>query len=70
MTISKLLHPIPVFLIGGLTMEDFSLIHKIGVHGLAFCSSLFAGKDLTNQTSEAVAQSKFFSPATQAANNL
>ncbi len=68
MTISKLLHPIPVFLIGGLTIEDFSLIHKIGVHGLALCSSLFAGKDLAYQASEAVAKSKFFSPATQAAN--
>jgi len=62
--ISKLLHPIPVFLIGGLTMQDFSLIHKIGVHGLALCSSLFGGKDLAHQTSEAIATSEFFSPAT------
>ena len=58
-TILKYLHPIPVFLIGGLTIKDFSLIHKIGVHGLALCSSLFRGDNLVRQTSEAIAASKF-----------
>ena len=40
--------PIPVFLIGGLDLHDFSLSRKLGNHGLAICSGLSKGSFLDN----------------------
>ena len=39
--IVEILYPTPVFLIGGLTSEDFSLLPKLGVTGIALCSTLY-----------------------------
>lgn len=38
--ILAVLHPLPVYLIGGLELADFDLIGEIGVTGLAVCSAL------------------------------
>ena len=40
--------PIPVFLIGGLNLNDFSLCQRLGNHGLAICSGLSKGSFLNN----------------------
>ncbi len=39
----KQVEPIPVYLIGGIKLEDFSLNSKLGNHGIAVCSNLFNG---------------------------
>ncbi len=41
-SITSFLAPMPCYLIGGLHLEDFSLIDHLGVQGLAFCSALFS----------------------------
>ena len=62
--IVKILEPIPVYLIGGLSKNDFSLIESLGVQGLALCSALFSGKNLEDQTRLAVDKSRAYSPLT------
>lgn len=42
-SIAQFLDPIPVYLIGGLTCDDFELLETLGISGLAICSSLFSG---------------------------
>ena len=42
----KQVEPIPVYLIGGIKLEDFSLNSKLGNHGIAVCSNLFNGIEL------------------------
>ena len=39
--IIHILNPIPVFLIGGLTFDDFHLVDDFNIQGLALCSELF-----------------------------
>ena len=39
----KQVEPKPVYLIGGIELEDFSLNSKLGNHGFAVCSNLFNG---------------------------
>lgn len=41
--ILAVLHPLPVYLIGGLELTDFDLIGELGVTGLAVCSALSKG---------------------------
>lgn len=43
MDILSVLTPLPVYLIGGLELDDFDLIGKLGVAGLAVCSALSRG---------------------------
>ena len=62
--IVKILDPIPVYLIGGLSKDDFSLIESLGIQGLALCSALFSGNNLTNQTRLAVDKSQAYSRLT------
>ena len=62
--IVKILDPIPVYLIGGLSKNDFSLIETLGVQGLALCSALFSGKNLRDQTKLAVDKSRAYSRLT------
>lgn len=40
MEILAVLHPLPVYLIGGLKLDDFDLIDSLGITGLAICSAL------------------------------
>lgn len=40
--IVDILSPFPIFLIGGLSINDFYLIEKFGIQGLALCSALFS----------------------------
>ena len=42
----KQVEPQPVYLIGGIELKDFSLISKLGNHGIAVCSNLFSGIEL------------------------
>ena len=56
--IFSILHPIPIFLIGGLTGDDFSLIDELGITGLAICSALWAGKNHSTDISEMIQLSK------------
>ena len=44
--IVSILSPLPVFLIGGLNINDFGLIKELGVTGICCCSSLFDEKGL------------------------
>ena len=39
----KQVDPKPVYLIGGIDLEDFDLNSKLGNHGIAVCSNLFNG---------------------------
>ena len=39
----KQVDPKPVYLIGGIDLEDFALNSKLGNHGIAVCSNLFNG---------------------------
>ena len=39
----KQVDPKPVYLIGGIELEDFALNSKLGNHGIAVCSNLFNG---------------------------
>jgi len=52
--IFSILQPIPIFLIGGLTGDDFSLIDELGITGLAICSELWTGKNHSSDISEMV----------------
>jgi len=56
--IFSILHPIPIFLIGGLTGDDFSLIDELGISGLAICSALWRGKNHSSDISEMIQLSK------------
>ena len=56
--IFSILHPIPIFLIGGLTGDDFSLIDEMGITGLAICSALWRGKNHSSDISEMIQLSK------------
>jgi len=60
--IVSILHPIPIFLIGGLTGDDFSLIDELGITGLAICSALWAGKNHSSDISEMIKLSKALVP--------
>ena len=60
--IVSILHPIPIFLIGGLTGDDFSLINELGITGLAICSALWAGKNHSSDISEMIKLSKALVP--------
>ena len=62
--IVKILDPIPVYLIGGLSKDDFPLIKSLGIQGLALCSALFSGKKLMDQTRLAVDKSRAYSRLT------
>lgn len=47
--IVNVLSPLPIFLIGGLSINDFYLIEKFDIQGLALCSALFSqGLNSTN----------------------
>jgi len=61
--IATYLMPIPVYLIGGLSYLDFPLIKKLGVFGLALCSSLFSNNSITNNTNLALRAFGEFPPA-------
>ena len=61
--ISALLYPIPVFIIGGLTRNDFDLIDRINVQGICLCSDLFLEKDDPTDLYEIVQKSRAFEPA-------
>lgn len=61
--IIDLLYPIPVFLIGGLTLNDFNLIDKFEIQGLALCSSLFPLIDGNLNLCNAVNRSTTFANA-------
>ena len=39
-------HPVPVYLIGGLAIEDLRLCEQLGNNGIALCSALTDGKSL------------------------
>jgi len=56
--IFSILQPIPIFLIGGLTGDDFSLIDELGITGLAICSELWTGKNHSSDISEMVQLSR------------
>lgn len=62
--IVKILDPIPVYLIGGLSKDDFPLVESLGVQGLALCSTLFSGKNLQEQTRLTVDKSRAYSRLT------
>ena len=55
-SIAQVLDPIPVYLIGGLTCDDFELLDILGLSGLAICSSLFSG-DLAHNVHTALSKS-------------
>lgn len=59
-SVLDILHPTPVFLIGGLTGNDFSLIEKFALQGIALCSELFSGTSHQNQVSSLIEKSKIF----------
>jgi thiamine-phosphate pyrophosphorylase len=61
--ITALLHPIPVFLIGGLNRNDFDLIDRIHVQGICLCSDLSLDKDDPAHLHEIVQKSRSFEPA-------
>ena len=61
--ITALLHPIPVFLIGGLNRNDFDLIDRIHVQGICLCSDLSLDKDDPTHLHEIVQKSRSFEPA-------
>ena len=42
--IIKMLQPIPVYLIGGLVLEDFDLLEPMGLAGICVCSGLSEGE--------------------------
>ncbi len=50
--------PTPVFLIGGLTEDDFPLINQFHIQGLALCSSLFSGSSPADKISQVIKRSK------------
>ena len=56
--IFSILRPIPIFLIGGLDENDFSLIDEMGITGLAICSALWSGKNPSSTISKLVQLSK------------
>ena len=62
--IVKILDPIPVYLIGGLSKDDFPLIESLGVQGLALCSALFSSNNLKEQTRLTVDNSRAYSRLT------
>ena len=43
-------HPVPVYLIGGLAIEDLRLCEQLGNNGIALCSALTDGKYLDTST--------------------
>ncbi len=47
--IISLLSPMPVYLIGGLGLNDFPLLELVGARGLAMCQSLFEGETISHQ---------------------
>ena len=54
----SLLSPLPVYLIGGLDVNDFKIAKKIGAAGIALCSALFEGDKLCEDfITELVAES-------------
>ena len=55
--IRKILAPLPVFLIGGLGLDDFGLIDDLGIKGLAVCSAL-SGKAFGDNLKAFVSHSK------------
>jgi len=44
-SIIGILNPIPVFLIGGLTLEDLPLVDQFNIQGIALCSALYSGNE-------------------------
>lgn len=44
-SIIGILHPVPVFLIGGLNLDDFALIDQFNIQGIALCSALYSGNE-------------------------
>jgi len=48
--IFEVLLPIPVYLIGGLKSDDYVLIEKFGIQGIAICSELFSGVSISEHT--------------------
>jgi len=61
--IAALLHPIPVFLIGGLNRNDFDLIDRIHVQGICLCSDLSLDQNDTTHLYEIVQKSRAFETA-------
>ena len=59
-SIVEILAPIPVYLIGGLSTDDFPLIQSFGLRGIALCSALFSVSNLMEQTKLAVEKSRAF----------
>ena len=62
--ILKLLQPIPVFLIGGLTSNDFHLIDHFGIQGICLCSALHREDKGSSSLPEIIQKSKCFEPST------
>ena len=61
--IAALLHPIPVFLIGGLNRNDFDLIDRINAQGICLCSDLSLNNDDPTHLHKIVQKSRSFEPA-------
>ncbi|MEK9772344.1 MAG: thiamine phosphate synthase [Opitutae bacterium] len=57
-SILEILKPTPVFLIGGLNGDDFSLIQKFSIQGIALCSELFAGVSIQDSIGKLVEKSR------------
>jgi thiamine-phosphate pyrophosphorylase len=56
--IVEILRPIPVYLIGGLTFEDFPLIERMGIQGIALCSALCGPFPMQQSLKEIIERSK------------
>ena len=53
------IHPIPTYLIGGLNEDDLYLIEDLKLTGLAICSALWKGTELTKSIRRIINFSKF-----------
>ena len=60
--ILAVLHPLPVYLIGGLELADFDLIGELGVTGLALCSALSKGDAFGANIEAFVERAQAFEP--------
>jgi len=60
LSIVEILDPIPVYLIGGLSTDDFPLIESLNLYGLALCSALFSGNCLEKQIKLVIEKSSTF----------
>lgn len=61
--IIDVIKPTPVFLIGGLTFNDFNLVEDLKIQGLALCSELFTALGNNIKSFDSVIQNRNSAPS-------